>query len=257
METLPGILLHLLHTKGHTAVLLVYLQNHCFHDIVDAHHLARVLDPLEPRHLRNVHKTLHTLFQLHKCTILHKTHNTACDLLGAHVLVRHLEPRVLGYLLEPQRYPLVLRIELEHLDLDLVSHLEQFGGMVHPAPGHVSNVQKTVYPAQVHKTTIVGDILDDPVHNRALLDTLESLFLEFLAFFFQERAAGKHDVTALLVELDDLEAVALADELLEVAHRAQIHLRTRQEGLHTDIHGETALDPARDDPFHQLAPLAG
>ena len=63
-----------------------------------------------------------------------------------------------------------------------------------------------------------------------------------LALLLEEDAAGEHDVAALLVELDDLEVVRLADELVEVLDRTQIDLRAREERLDADVDGEAALD---------------
>ena len=47
----------------------------------------------------------------------------------------------------------------------------------------------------------------------ALLEGLEGLRLQLVALLLEEHAAREHDVAALLVELDDLELVGLADEL--------------------------------------------
>jgi hypothetical protein len=76
--------------------------------------------------------------------------------------------------------------------------------------------------------------------------------------FSRSTLTGQHDVAALLVELDDLEAVALAEQIVEVAHRAQIDLRTGQEGLHAAADGdrEAALYARADDAFDELVALA-
>ena len=56
---------------------------------------------------------------------------------------------------------------------------------------------------------------------------LEGLGLHLVALLLEEDAPREHDVAALLVELDDLELVGLADQLVEVADRPKIDLRTR------------------------------
>jgi hypothetical protein len=55
--------------------------------------------------------------------------------------------------------------------------------------------------------------------------------LELVALLLEQHAPAEHDVAALLVELDDLELEGLADELVEVADRAQIDLGAGQERL--------------------------
>ena len=82
--------------------------------------------------------------------------------------------------------------------------------------------------------------------------------LELVALLLEEHAAREHDVAALLVELDDLELVGLADQLVEVADRAEVHLRAGQECLHAAADGdaEAALDARGDGALDQLVALA-
>ena len=54
--------------------------------------------------------------------------------------------------------------------------------------------------------------------------------------------AAEHDVVAVLVELDDLGADALADVRLQVAHAAQLDERGGQEAAQADVDDEAALD---------------
>ena len=117
--------------------------------------------------------------------------------------------------------------------------------MAHPAPRHVGDVEQTVEPAQVDERTEVGDVLD-----RALSDlTNEELFDQrlalLLAFRLENDATRNNNVPATLVELDDLELVDLADEVLDVRHPSQSNLRTGQEGIDAhQVDGHAALDLA-------------
>jgi hypothetical protein len=58
-------------------------------------------------------------------------------------------------------------------------------------------------------------------------ELLQGDALELVALLLEEHAARQHDVAALLVELDDLELELLADQLVEVADGAEVHLRAR------------------------------
>ena len=82
--------------------------------------------------------------------------------------------------------------------------------------------------------------------------------LELGALLLEEHAPRQHDVAALLVELDDLELEALADERVEVADRAEVDLRAREERLHAAADGDrqAALHARGDDAFDQLVALA-
>ena len=168
-------------------------------------------------------------------------------------------PGVLHHLLEAQRDALGLGVELEHLDPDVVADLEQLRGVGDPAPGHVGDVQQAVDAAQVDEGAVLGEVLDDALDDLAFLELVERLLLELGALLLEQHPAGQHDVAALLVELDDLEAVGFADVGVEVAHRPQVDLRARQERLHPAADGdrEAALDPRADGPFDELVALTG
>ena len=79
-----------------------------------------------------------------------------------------------------------------------------------------------------------------------------------IALLLEEHAAREHDVAALLVELDDLELVGLADKLVQVANRAEVDLAAGEERLHAaaDGDGEAALHALADCPFDELVALA-
>ena len=89
---------------------------------------------------------------------------------------------------------------------------------------HIRDVQKTVDSAEVHEASVVRDILHDTWHHHLGLQVLKGLSLQVRALLLEQRTSTEHDVSALLVELDDLELVGLADEFLKVAHRAEVNL---------------------------------
>jgi hypothetical protein len=73
------------------------------------------------------------------------------------------------------------------------------------------------------------------------------------ALLLDQVAARQHDVAALLVDLEHLALDRLAQEIVEVAHRHHVDLRTRQEGVHAHIHQQAALDLALDHARHHRA----
>src|SRR5450631_4014606 len=103
--------------------------------------------------------------------------------------------------------------------------------MGHAAPRHIRDMQQPVDATQVDEGPVLGEVLDDTLDDLAFLELIERLLLERRSFLLKQHPARQNDVAALLVELDDLEAVALAEQVVEVAHRAKIDLRTRQERL--------------------------
>src|SRR5438270_742610 len=68
---------------------------------------------------------------------------------------------------------------------------------------------------------------------------------------FENRAAGNHDVAAAAVHFEDLERLRIVHQRRDVADRADIDLRARQEGYcPVEIDGEAALDLIEDDAVH-------
>jgi len=84
-------------------------------------------------------------------------------------------------------------------------------------------------------------------------------FFESGPLLLQQDPTRQNDISTLLVELDDFEAMALSKQIVEVSHRPQVDLRSRQEGLHPSANGhrQAALDSGGDGPFDQLIALAG
>ncbi len=118
--------------------------------------------------------------------------------------------------------------------------------MVQAAPAHVGDVEQAVEAVQINERAEIGDVLD-----RALADVAGHHFGEQLGAFLvalglDEFAAREDDVLALLVDLDDLEFVAVADERLEIFRRGHVNLRRRQKRLDADVDDQAALDDGFD-----------
>ena len=84
---------------------------------------------------------------------------------------------------------------------------------------------------------------------------LDGFVLESFAFFFQQSSTRQNDVSAALVELDNLELELLADEFLQISDRTKINLGARQEGFYPDIDGKTPLHTGHNTTFNQLTIL--
>src|SRR5690606_6434518 len=117
-EGVPGVLLALLDTQRDAAALLVDIEDHDLHFVVDLYHLRRVDVLVGPVHLGDVHQTLDTLFQLGEAAVVGEVGD-----LGAHagalgVAAGDLDPGVGAQLLQAQGDAVALAVELEDLDLD-------------------------------------------------------------------------------------------------------------------------------------------
>ena len=87
------------------------------------------------------------------------------------------------------------------------------------------------------------------------LTPVEELLALFAALLLDELAAAEDDVLPVVVDLDDLEVVGVADELLEILRRDDVDLRGGQERFDADVDHEAAFDDGLDLAFDQ--PVAG
>src|SRR6478736_3158646 len=225
-EDRPRIGLELLHAQADALVGGVDLEHLAGDLLSHLQHLGRMLDLLGPAHLRDVNQTFHARLELYEGAVVGQAH---------HLAVHQLAHRI-G-----------------------VGRVEHFARVVDATPGHVRDVEQAVDAAEVDERAVLGEVLDRPAQNLTFLQVLQRLFLEAVALLLQEHAARKHDVAALLVELDDLELVSLTDQLVQVADGPQIHLRTGEEGFDAAANGDrkAALHALADGAFDDLVALTG
>src|SRR5690606_30050590 len=189
--------------------------------------------------------------------VVGQAHDLTLDQLAHGVCFRRMTPGIFLGLLHAEADALGLGVVLEDLHGDLIAHVEHLARVIDAAPGHVRDVQETIDTAEVDERAVLGEVLDGALEDLTLLEVLESRGLEAVALLLEQHATGEHDVTALLVELDDLELARGPDQLVEVTDRTQIHLASRQKCLHAaaDGHSQTAFDALRDGAFDDLVPL--
>ncbi len=254
----PGILLDLLHAEGDLLVLGVHLQDYGLDLVPDGNELGGVPDIPGPGHLGDVNQTLDALLQLHEGAVVRDGNDLPFD-PGSHgVLLVDLGPGIRQELLEAQRDPFPVPIHVQHLHVQLFADIHHLGGVSHTAPGHVGDVKESVQPAQIDERAEVGDVLDHPLSDLAQKELLDQCRPLLLPLPLQDDPAGDHDVAATLVQLDDLEVVALSKEVLDVRDPAQSDLGPREEGVHAhEIHGDAAFDLPDQHAFHRSVGLVG
>src|SRR5438874_9251857 len=89
----------------------------------------------------------------------------------------------------------------------------------------------------------------------ALVQALEELLPPLALGLLEEGSAGKHDVVAVPVELDDLALELLADIGVQIADPPQLDQRSRQEPTQPDVEDQTALDHLDDRALDRCAPV--
>ena len=117
--------------------------------------------------------------------------------------VDHLLPRVGLRLLEPERDPLALAVDVEHLDLDLLPDLEQLGRMVHVAPGELGDVDEAVDALEVDERPEVDDVRDRALDDVARREPVEDR-LAHLACRSSSSTARRERTTLLRLRLSSI-----------------------------------------------------
>ena len=118
--------------------------------------------------------------------------------------------------------------------------------MADAAPAHVGDVEQAVNAVEVNEGAEVGDILDGALADVARGHFGEELGALVVALLLDQFAAGEDDVLAVLVDFDDLELVAVAEELGQVLGGNDVNLRGGQEGLDADVDQQAAFDGGLD-----------
>ena len=161
-------------------------------------------------------------------------------------------PRVFLRRLERQRDPLAVEVDVEHLDGDLLAHLDDLGRVVDVLPGQLGHVHQAVDATEVHEGTEVDDRGHDTGAHLALGQLVQELAAHLGLGLLEPRAAREHDVVAVLVQLDDLRLERAAHVGLQVAHATHLDQRRREEATQTDVEDQAALDDLDDGAFDDL-----
>src|SRR5207302_9632033 len=191
----------------------------------------------------DVHEPFDPRLELDERAVVRDRHDLALHARSHRILRRDILPRIRLQLFQAQRNALALPVDVENFDLELLADLHHLGRMRHAAVAHVGDVQQAVDAAEIDERAEVGDVLDDALPHLIDRQLLHQDVALRLAFGLEQYTARHHDVATPLVQLDDLELEALAQQLVDVRHAAQRDLAAGEECIHPhEIDDHAALD---------------
>src|SRR5271169_1938026 len=192
--------------------------------------------------LGDVHQALDALLdtdeRAERHQLGHPARHDLADLVGAGELL----PRVFLGGLERERDPLPVHVHVQHLDGDLLAHLDDLTGVVDVLPGQLGHVHQAVHAAEVDERAEVDDRGDHTLADLALGQGVEEGVADLGLGLLQPGPAGQHHVIAVLVQLDDLGLDLPADVRLQIADAAHLHQGGGQEAAQPDVQDQAALD---------------
>src|SRR3984957_5120426 len=257
-EHFPGIAHGLLEAKRDPALDRIDFENLHFDFLRGRNDLAGMHVLLGPRHFRDVDQAFDTRFQFDERAVVGDVGDAAGEARIERILRLDTLPGIIEQLLHAERDAVGLVVDLDDLDLHGLADGQHFGRVIDPAPGDIGDVQQAVDAAKIHERTVIGDVLDHAVDHLALFEILHQFLALFGAGLFENRAARHHDVAAAAIHLEDLERLRIVHQRCDVADRADVDLRARQEGDRAvEVDGEAALDLVEDDAVHLLVIVEG
>ena len=172
------------------------------------------------------------------------------------VLCGELSPGVAVGILVAQGDLALLAVEVDDVNVNLVAHGDDFGGLVDAAPAQLGHMDHAVDAADVHKCAVAGQGLDHAVVLLADLDLVPDGLGALAALSLGNAADGAHNALTGLVDLGDLQADGLLQELAQLSVSGQVGLRGGNEHAHAlDVDHNAALVLLGDNAFQNGAVL--
>ena len=255
LDLVPWIWFELANAEGDLLLVLVDAEHEGFDFLAECEDIRWTRDALGPGEFRHVDETFDAVFDLNECAVGHEVRDFAGHLLTNREALFDLVPWVRLHLLEAEGDALLVLVDVENLNGELLTDLDEFGRVVEACPGHVGDMQEAVDAVEVDECTEVGDVFDCADDFIADGDSAEEGLAFLRAFLLDDFAAAENDIFAVFVDFDDLEIVGISNELLEVLWRHDVDLGCGEECLHAHVDGEAAFDGAADFAFDEAVAL--
>ena len=150
-------------------------------------------------------------------------------------------------LLQTQSNTFLFVVEVQNNYIQLLIQLNNFARIAYTAPRQVSDVDQTVYAAQVDEYTVRCDIFNSTFQYLSFFKLTNDFFLLLFQFSFNKSLVRNNNVLEFLVDFYNLEFHSLSYEYVVVADRFHIDLRTRQECFDAEyVYDHTTLRAALD-----------
>ena len=145
-------------------------------------------------------------------------------------------------LFQAERDSPVGRVDLQHLDLELLANGEHVLWIGDAAPRDVTDVQQAVDSAEIDEGAVGGEAAHRAADNVAFPDRGKLTFLGGEGLLLENGAAVDHYILVGDVELGDAAGDLLPHQVLHLAGFADSAARGGHKGAHADIDTEATLN---------------
>ena len=174
------------------------------------------------------------------------------------VLLGELGPGVAVGILVAQGDLALLAVKVDDVNVDLVANGDDLRGLMDAAPAQLGHMNHAVDAADVHKCAVAGQGLDHAVVALADLDLVPDGLGALAALGLGNAADGANNALAGLVDLGDLQADGLLEELAQLSVSGQVGLGGGNEHAHAlHIDHDAALVLLGDNTFENGAVVNG
>ncbi|EFH71148.1 conserved uncharacterized protein [Gardnerella vaginalis 5-1] len=200
--------------------------------------------------LRNVNQALNAIFNGDEHTELNNLCDLALNDLSRNMSASEALPWIFLSCLKGKGNTFAIEINVENLNGNLIANLNNLRWVIDVLPRKLRHVNETVNTAEVNKRTEVYDRRHNAFANLTLLKLREEGFANFGLGFLKELATRKHNIVAVLIELENLSLNLLANVWRKIAHATHLNQGSWQEAAKTDINNQAALNSFNNGTFN-------
>ena len=148
------------------------------------HNLGRMNILVGPVHFGDVHQTFNAVFDFNEATVISNVGDLAEQARTDRITARDINPWIFTELFETQRYTVALTVKLEHLHINLIADIDDFGRMLDALPRHVGDVQQTIDATQINERAIIGKVFNSTPDGLAFFKVFKQGLAHGTAFAF-------------------------------------------------------------------------
>ena len=205
--------------------------------------------------LRNVNQALNAVFNGDEHTELNDLGDLALNNLSRNMGASEALPWIFLSCLKGEGDAFAIEINVENLNGDLITNLNNLGWVIDMLPRKLGNVNETVNTAEINECAEVHDRRHNAFTNLTLLKLRKEGLTNFRLGFLKELTTRKHNIVAVLIELENLSLNLLADVWREITNATHLNQGSWEEATKTDVNNQATLNSLNNGTFNNTVSI--